>query len=66
MIELDWLWYAAQMDGTIERRYCLHRALAINPNSSLAQSALARLPKHAGDERVELSRAISASGPLYR
>ena len=47
ILELDWLWYAANMLGTAERRYCLNRALAINPHSSLARSALARLPKQA-------------------
>ena len=46
-LELDWLWYAANMTGDVERRYCLNRALAINPQSSLARSALAKLPKHA-------------------
>src|SRR5437867_197188 len=44
-LELDWLWYAANMPGDVERRYCLNRALAINPQSSLARSALAKLPK---------------------
>jgi hypothetical protein len=44
-LELDWLWYAANMRTAAERRYCLHRALAINPQSYLARSALAKLPK---------------------
>jgi hypothetical protein len=44
-LEMDWLWYAATMVSDAERRYCLNRALAINPHSSLARSALARLPK---------------------
>ena len=38
-LEMDWLWYAANMTGDVERRYCLNRALAINPQSSLARSA---------------------------
>ena len=42
-LELDWLWYAANMTRDIERRYCLQRALEINPHSSLARSALAKL-----------------------
>src|SRR4051812_40964957 len=46
-VELDWLWYAANMTGAAERRYCLNRALAINPASSIARNALAKLPKQA-------------------
>jgi len=41
--ELDWLWYAANMANDSQRRYCLERALRINPDSELAQRALARL-----------------------
>ncbi len=62
-IEMDWLWYAVNMTGAVERRYCLNRALAINPQSSLARDALARLPKHAkqaGEVGVR-SRVISVS-----
>ena len=44
-LEMDWLWYAANMTGDVERRYCLDRALMINPHSDLARSALAKLPK---------------------
>jgi len=47
ILELDWLWYAANMTRDIERRYCLKRALYINPDSMLAKSALAKLPKQA-------------------
>src|SRR5687767_2876766 len=46
-LEMDWLWYAANVTGTIERRYCLNRALTINPHSDLARSALSKLPKQA-------------------
>jgi hypothetical protein len=46
-LELDWLWYAANMTSDVERRYCLDRALTINPHSDLACSALAKLPKQA-------------------
>ena len=62
-IEMDWLWYAANMTGHAERRYCINRALAINPQSSLARSALANLPKPAGaaSETVALSRAAGAT-----
>jgi hypothetical protein len=62
--ELDWLWYAAHIIDATERRYCLKRALAINPHSSLARSALAKLPRQnmvAGDI-APLSRAVGSSG----
>ena len=66
-LELDWLWYAANMTGDVERRYCLNRALAINPHSSLARSALAKLPKHAqaAGEVAALSRAAGSSEPAH-
>jgi hypothetical protein len=65
IIELDWLWYAANMTGTAKRRYCLNRALAINPHSDLARSALAKLPKHAdtASDMAALSRTIGAGEP---
>jgi hypothetical protein len=44
-LELDWLWYAANMTSDFERRYCLNRAHTINPHSDLVRSALAKLPK---------------------
>jgi hypothetical protein len=61
--ELDWLWYAAHMIGAAERRYCIKRALAINPHSSLARSALANLPKPnaVAGEITPLSRALGSS-----
>jgi hypothetical protein len=42
-LDLDWLWYAANMTRDLERRYCLQRALELNPNNELARRALARL-----------------------
>ena len=42
-LEMDWLWYAANITGVSERRHCLKRALAINPDSDLAKRALAQL-----------------------
>ena len=44
-LELDWLWYATNMTRDTERRYCLKRALEINPNSEMASGALAKLPQ---------------------
>src|SRR5215216_4325585 len=34
--ELDWLWVYVQVKTNEQRRYCLERALAINPNSTVA------------------------------
>lgn len=48
-LEADWLWLATQVTREHERRYCLQRALHINPDSSVARRALRRLsplPEH--------------------
>jgi hypothetical protein len=42
-LEFDWLWYAANMTSSAHRRYCLQRALRINPGSEMARRALAKL-----------------------
>ena len=34
--ELDWLWVYIQLTDVQQRRYCLERALAINPKSELS------------------------------
>ena len=47
ILEMDWLWYAANMTRDIERCYCLKRAIEINPHSTLAHNALAKLPPQA-------------------
>ena len=44
--EVEWLLYAAMMTDAAKKRYCLERALAINPGSELAHRALARLDRH--------------------
>lgn len=43
-LEMDWLWLATQNISAIERTYSLRRALAINPDSTLAKQALRGLP----------------------
>ena len=45
-LELDWLWYAANMTSTAHKRYCLRRALEISPDSQMARRELARLALH--------------------
>jgi hypothetical protein len=59
-LEMDWLWYAANMRSVAERRYCLHHALAINPHSGLARSALAKLPKPAGEAGQAITQSPTA------
>ena len=57
-LEFDWLWCAANMTSIANQRYCLLRALEINPDSKLAQRALAKLPQDAVAEAVA-SAALS-------
>lgn len=42
-LEMDWLWLATQVVREHERRYCLERALRINPQSEMAQRELTKL-----------------------
>lgn len=42
--ELDWLLLYCRVANAGQRRYCLERALAINPNSEVALAALHRMP----------------------
>ena len=63
-LELDWLWYAANMTCDLQRRYCLERALEINPHSSLARSALAKLASaEPADQSIVLP--ATAGAPAY-
>jgi hypothetical protein len=66
-LEMDWLWYAANMTRDSERRYCLNRALEINPESSLARNALAKLPLHAeATGEIAVPSSVAGSGtPAY-
>jgi len=41
--ELDWLWAANQVTAAEESRYCLERALYINPDNRDTQRALSKL-----------------------
>lgn len=42
-LEIDWLWASTQVQRVSEQRYCLRRALAINPESQMALRDLARI-----------------------
>jgi hypothetical protein len=44
--EVDWLLYTSMITDEAKRRYCLERALAINPGSVIAATALAKLSDH--------------------
>jgi hypothetical protein len=52
-LELDWLWLATQVTRDVERRYCLQRALHINPQSEIARWQLLKL-------RVAMATAAAA------
>ena len=41
--EAAWLWMSAALDSHEQRRTCLERVLAINPDNPMAQQGLARL-----------------------
>ena len=47
-LEMDWLWLATRVSSDGQRRYCLRRALTINPESRLAKRWLSCLQRHAG------------------
>jgi hypothetical protein len=47
-LEMDWLWLATRVESNWLRRYCLQRALLINPYSTLAKRGLARLRRQPG------------------
>jgi hypothetical protein len=42
--EIDWLLYAAVLTDPAKRRYCLERALALNPDSDIAKQAIVDIP----------------------
>jgi hypothetical protein len=44
-LEQDWLWLSTIVTGEGELRYCLERALYINPDSAEARQELARLAR---------------------
>jgi hypothetical protein len=44
-LAMDWLWLCSQVSSVAEKRYCLDRALAINPHSEIARSERAKLPR---------------------
>lgn len=57
--EMAWLWLASVVTTTAERRACLERVLAINPNNERAREALRRL----NAERGGTGQTSAASPP---
>jgi hypothetical protein len=55
-LEIEWRWAAVQVTNINERRYCLERALFINPNNLETRRDLSKLAP-------ELSRA-GAPAPM--
>ncbi len=58
--ELAWLWLAACTDQAEERRYCLEKALEINPQNQKARAALERLLPSAPVETPSSAAAADA------
>ena len=44
-VAMDWVWLFSQVPSVAEQRYCLERALAIDPDSEIARSLRAKLPR---------------------
>jgi hypothetical protein len=55
--ELAWLWAATHLVQPEEQRYCLERALYINPDSQMARRGLRELAK---------TRPLYSSGVSFR
>ena len=65
--ELDWLWAAEQVTMLEEIRYCLERALYINPTNHETQHALGKLsPRRTAISEAELSERSSRVQPFKR
>ena len=64
--EIAWLWLSVCVNSVDKKRFCLNKALAINPNNENAQKALAQLdsPPPSAPSFSELSSSQSASRPV--
>ncbi len=51
--ELGWLWLSACISDVEKRKYCIQKALEINPNSQQARQALARLEEGSINNKIE-------------
>ena len=64
-LEMDWLWLASRVSDDGQRRYCFRRALAINPESQLAQRGLAQLLKPSRKPLKLILKGLLARGLQY-
>jgi hypothetical protein len=64
-LEMDWLWLASRVSEDGQRRYCFRRALAINPESHLAQRGLAQLLQPPKKPLRLVWRSLLAQGMQY-
>ncbi len=59
-VETNWLWAATQVTHSAEYRYCLERALYINPDNDVTQQALVILNRQTGTKRSKKSGLLSS------
>ncbi|MBN1562453.1 MAG: PD40 domain-containing protein [Anaerolineae bacterium] len=59
--EAAWMWLASVVDTPEERRDCLERVLAINPENERAQQAIAKLPPPREEEDFDYAARLSPS-----
>ena len=59
-VETNWLWAATQVTHSAEYRYCLERALYINPDNDVTQQTLTMLNRQAGTKRSKKSGLLSS------
>jgi len=61
--EVAWLWLSGAMTEDLEKRQCLERVLAINPNNTAAQRGLALLPRVVPSPHLPLATPVVTSSP---
>lgn len=61
--EVAWLWLSSTLDAPAERRYCLERALQINPASEPARRGLAQLAEPAAVTPAPAAAPVAAPEP---
>ena len=64
--ELDWLWSAEQVIALEEIRYCLERALYINPKNHDTQRTLWKLPRRTATSEAQQIERSSRVQPSNR
>ena len=58
-LEMDWLWFAQRVESEAERRYCLEKALYINPKNRDTARRLARSSAPASQRVARPLRRVS-------